>query len=55
MQLSVFEDKLGPGHPDDGQHEDPGQALTQASLKVQRGDVAHITSQLCMLLPPNCI
>ncbi len=40
MQLPIFEDKSGPGHQDDGQHEDPGQALTQAPLEVQRGYVA---------------
>ncbi len=38
-----------------GQHKDPGQALTQAPLEVQRGYVAHITSQICMLLLLNWI
>jgi hypothetical protein len=31
VQLSIFEEKLGPDHQDDGQQEDPGQALTQAT------------------------
>ncbi len=38
-----------------GQHKDPGQALTQAPLEVQIGYMAHITSQICMLLLLNCI
>jgi hypothetical protein len=41
VQLSIFKVKLGPGHQDDGQHDDPGQALTQTPLEVQRGNVAH--------------
>ncbi len=40
MQLSIFEDKSASDHQDDGQHDDPGQALTQAPLEVQRGYVA---------------
>jgi hypothetical protein len=27
VQLSIFKEKLALGHQDDGQHEDPGQAL----------------------------
>jgi hypothetical protein len=57
MQLSIFEDKLSPGHQDEGKHEDPSQALTQAHLEVQvqRGYVAHISSQICMLILLNCL
>ncbi len=28
VQPSIFKDKVGPCHQDDGQHDDPGQALT---------------------------
>ncbi len=55
VQLSIFEEKLGPGHQDDGQHEDPGQDLTQAPLEVQRGYVVHISSQICLVRLLNCI
>jgi hypothetical protein len=37
--IQCFEDKIGPGYHDDGLHEDPGQALTQVPLGVQRGYV----------------
>ncbi len=37
--IQFLEDKIGPGYQDDGQHEDPGQALTQAPLEVHRGFV----------------
>ncbi len=36
MQSSIFEDKVCLGHQEDVQREDPGQALTQLPLEVQR-------------------
>ncbi len=37
--IQFFEDKIGLGCQDDGKHEEPGQALTQAPLELQRGYV----------------
>ncbi len=44
VQLSIFEDKVCPGHQDDGQQEDAGQPFTLVLLDVERDYVELITS-----------